>query len=225
MRLAKPALDVGYFTNQREAMLEFWQQVIGATFDELLPLGVGVQQHRHRLGHSILKINHSRDPLPDLGSSGYRELWIARSDVRSPRSLLDPDGNCVTLIPPGHDGIEQIEVRLAVRDPAAHMRFYELALGLPRVSSGCVSCGTSRIAFHLGTDVVADPEMRARGFRYTTVQVYDVVGEHRGIIERGGREGLAPVRVGDVAYISMVLDPDGNWIEISQRKSLTGSLD
>jgi hypothetical protein len=31
--------------------------------------------------------------------------------------------------------------------------------------------------------------------------------------------------LGDVAYISFVRDPDGNWIEISQRKSITGSLD
>ena len=36
---------------------------------------------------------------------------------------------------------------------------------------------------------------------------------------------MAPVRLGDVAYISFVRDPDGNWIEISQRKSITGSLD
>ncbi|HBK11323.1 MAG TPA: VOC family protein, partial [Gammaproteobacteria bacterium] len=40
----------------------------------------------------------------------------------------------------------------------------------------------------------------------------------------GGAEGMAPVRLGDVAYISFVRDPDGNWIEISQRKSITGSL-
>ena len=67
--------------------------------------------------------------------------------------------------------------------------------------------------------------MRAPGYRYTTIQVFDVVGEHRGILARGGREGSAPVKLGDVAYISFVRDPDGNWIEISQRKSLTGSLD
>ncbi|GIR63492.1 MAG: hypothetical protein CM15mP68_1580 [Pseudomonadota bacterium] len=37
------------------------------------------------------------------------------------------------------------------------------------------------------------------------------------------KKALAPVRLGDVAYISFVRDPDGNWIEISQRKSITGS--
>ena len=52
-----------------------------------------------------------------------------------------------------------------------------------------------------------------------------VVEEHRAILASGGFEGMAPVRLGDVAYISFVRDPDGNWIEISQRKSITGSLD
>jgi hypothetical protein len=35
------------------------------------------------------------------------------------------------------------------------------------------------------------------------------------------REGLAPVTLGSVARISMILDPDGNWIELSRRVSLS----
>ena len=42
--------------------------------------------------------------------------------------------------------------------------------------------------------------------------------------DRGGVEGLAPRQIGEVAYISMLRDPDDNWIEISQRASLTGAL-
>jgi lactoylglutathione lyase len=38
------------------------------------------------------------------------------------------------------------------------------------------------------------------------------------------REGLAPITLGDVARISMILDPDGNWIELSRRASIVGSL-
>jgi lactoylglutathione lyase len=37
-------------------------------------------------------------------------------------------------------------------------------------------------------------------------------------------EGYAPVSLGKVARISFVRDPDGNWIELSQRASLTGNL-
>jgi catechol 2,3-dioxygenase-like lactoylglutathione lyase family enzyme len=57
-----------------------------------------------------------------------------------------------------------------------------------------------------------------------TIQVFDCPGEHARILEAGGVEGLAPRQIGEVAYISMVRDPDDNWIEISQRASLTGAL-
>ena len=36
---------------------------------------------------------------------------------------------------------------------------------------------------------------------------------------------MAPVTLGTTARISMVRDPDGNWIELSQRASITGSLE
>ena len=46
MKLAKPRIDVGLHTNQREPMLAFWQDVVGLPFEELLPMGQGLQQHR-----------------------------------------------------------------------------------------------------------------------------------------------------------------------------------
>ena len=45
------------------------------------------------------------------------------------------------------------------------------------------------------------------------------------VLAHGGREARAPVTLGTTARISMVRDPDGNWIELSQRASLTGSLE
>ena len=64
--------------------------------------------------------------------------------------------------------------------------------------------------------------MTGPGYRYFTVQVFEVDREHAGILARGGAEGRAPLTLGKVARISFVRDPDGNWIEISQRASLTG---
>jgi lactoylglutathione lyase len=66
--------------------------------------------------------------------------------------------------------------------------------------------------------------MQAQGYRYLTVQVRNCDAEHAGIVARGGAEGRAPVTLGTTARISFVRDPDGNWIEISQRASLTGPL-
>ena len=48
MQLAKPCIDIGIYTNQRDAQLHFWQTQVGLPFEELLKLGGGSQQHRHR---------------------------------------------------------------------------------------------------------------------------------------------------------------------------------
>ena len=225
MELAKLALDVGLFTNQPDTLLPFWQHEVGLPFDETLPVGGGVHQLRHRIGESILKINHSRDPLPETPVSGYRSLRIAIPGIDSDRPLTDPDDNQVTLIPVGTDRVTQLELTVAVRSIEAHTDFYERVLGLERLDERRFSCGESLLALEAAPDQADNSDMRGRGFRYITLQVFDVVTEHARILERGGIEGRAPVRLGEVAYISFVRDPDGNWIEISQRKSLTGSLD
>ena len=225
MELAKPALDVGLFTNQPETLLPFWQDEVGLPFDETLRVGGGVHQLRHRVGESILKINHSRDALPDTPASGYRSLRIATPGVYSTCQLADPDGNQVALIPAGTDLVTQLELTVAVRSIEAHADFYDRVLGLERLDERRFSCGESLLALAACPGAATNPEMRGQGFRYITLQVFDVVAEHARILEQGGTEGRAPIRLGDVAYISFVRDPDGNWIEISQRKSLTGSLD
>jgi catechol 2,3-dioxygenase-like lactoylglutathione lyase family enzyme len=225
MKLAKNAFDIGLYTEQREAMLDFWQRVAGLTFDELLPLGGGLRQHRHRLGDAILKINHAREPLTPAPAGGYLRLSLAREGLAAPIELLDPDANVLRLVPPGHDGITQFELELAVRDLGAATAFYRDALGLDDAGPGRFRCGESLLRLHEQDTAPVDSPMRALGYRYTTLQVFDVVAEHAGILQRGGREGAAPVKLGDVAFISFVRDPDGHWIEISQRKSLVGSLD
>lgn len=64
MQLAKPALDIGLFTNDIDALLPFWREQIGVGESELLKLGGGVHQYRHAIGDSVLKINHCREPVP-----------------------------------------------------------------------------------------------------------------------------------------------------------------
>ena len=69
-----------------------------------------------------------------------------------------------------------------------------------------------------------DPVRQARGWRYITLQVADIDAVHDELRSKGVREGLAPVTLGDMARISMILDPDGNWIELSRRASIVGSV-
>jgi lactoylglutathione lyase len=224
MELAKQHIDVGLYTNNTEAMLAFWQQQAGLPFEELLPMGGGVRQHRHAMNGSVLKINSVRDPMPPTPPSGYRELLIARDGIAAPQALTDPDGNRLTLVPRGHDGVQGIAVRMAVSDGAAMHRFLGEALQLDPAGHNAYRCGDSLLLFAAEAGVTPVVHMQGQGYRYLTVQVRNVDAEHAGIIARGGAEGRGPLTLGTTARISFVRDPDGNWIEISQRASLTGPL-
>ena len=81
MHLAKPHLDIGLFSNICEAQLAFWQQTVGLPYDHMGKVGGGVQQHRHHMNGSILKMNHARDPLPAIAPSGIIGLQIAREGL------------------------------------------------------------------------------------------------------------------------------------------------
>lgn len=225
MQLAKPRVDIGLSTNHLEPMLAFWQGEAGVPFDHLLPIRKGQDQHRHDANGSVVKINHVAEPLPDAPPSGYRELIIAREGLTEPRSLRDPEGNRVSLVPPGHDGVGQVAIRLAVRDLAAHRRFYREALELPEEAPGRFRAGESLILLEESADAPSDAQMRGPGWRYITFQVFKVDEEHAKVLAHGGREAMPPTTLGTTARISMVRDPDGNWIELSQRASIVGSLD
>lgn len=228
MKLAKPRVDIGLATNNLGAMLAFWQGEAGVPFDHLLPIRKGHDQHRHDAGGSVLKINHHADPLPDAPPSGYRELILAREGLATPRSLTDPDGNRLTLVPKGWNGVEQAAIRLAVRDLATHRAFYGEALGLPErpwPGGAAFAGGETLIVLVQSPDAPSDAGMQGRGWRYITFQVFKVDEVHAAVLAAGGREAMAPVTLGKTARISMVRDPDGNWIELSQRASIVGSLD
>ena len=227
MQLAKRVIDVGLSTNDLEPMLRFWQQDVAVRFDHVLPVRRGHKQYRHDEQGSVIKLNHHAEPLPEAAPSGYRELIIAREGLQKPRRMVDPDGNRLQLVPPGYDGVTQIAVAMGVRSLSEHRRFYGDILGFPEQS------WSGRPAFRLGDSLIlleedraatVDPVRQARGWRYITLQIADIDAVHDELRSKGVREGLAPITLGDVARISMILDPDGNWIELSRRASIVGSL-
>jgi catechol 2,3-dioxygenase-like lactoylglutathione lyase family enzyme len=227
MQLAKNVIDVGLSTNQLEPMLQFWRQDAELRFDHVLPVRRGQKQYRHDARGSVIKLNHHRDPLPDAAPSGYRELVIAREGVEQPRAMIDPDGNRVRLVPPGHDGITQIAVAMAVRSLSEHRKFYGDILGFAEQDwpgGAAFRLGDSLVLLKEERTATVDPLRQARGWRYITLQVADIDAVHDELRSKGVREGLAPVTLGEVARISMILDPDGNWIELSRRASIVGSL-
>jgi catechol 2,3-dioxygenase-like lactoylglutathione lyase family enzyme len=225
MKLAKQHLDIGLFSNKRDEQLAFWQHTVGLTYDHVGKLGGGVQQHRHHMNGSILKMNHARDPLPALAPSGIVGLQIVRERLAEPRPLADPDGNKVTLVPKGHDGVQGIAILLKVNDRAAHDRFWTHAMQYERLGEGRYRCGDSLIVVaEQGKVESRGAQWRGLGYRYTTVQVRDCIAEYEGILARGGTSGGEPRVLGETVRYAFVCDPDGNHIEISQRASLTGRL-
>ncbi len=224
MRLAKPCIDVGILTNRGEEQLAFWQGEVGLPFEERLPVRRGFVQMRHGMNGSVFKLNVVEGPIPPAPLAGYRELWIARTGLAAPRALADPDGNRVVLVPPGERGVTGVAVVLAVCDAAAHARFYTHALGLEPDGEGAFRCGTSLFLVREDAGAPADASRDGLGYRYTTIQVWDCDAETTGIVARGGALGAKAITLGKTARFSFVRDPDGNWIEISQRASLTGPL-
>ena len=236
MELAKRFIDVGVFTNRLDEMRAFYGERIRLPYEELLPVGGGVRQYRYGLLGSVLKINHSRDLLPPRIAGGYRMLSISDPRTPMPIPMQDADGNDIQLVPTGQRGVNQIEIHIGVTDEAAFEHFYGDALQAERLSASRFKLGETVISFQRdpaavraaispsasAADVIAS--MRAVGMRYITVQVRDVDAEHRRFMSMGVWEGAAPVSLGAVARISFIRDPDGNFIEISQRASLTGPL-
>jgi catechol 2,3-dioxygenase-like lactoylglutathione lyase family enzyme len=227
MQLAKDVIDVGLSTNNLQPMLRFWQQDVGLRFDHVLPVRRGQKQYRHDALGSVIKLNHHVEALPAAAPSGYRELIIAREGVTTPRTMVDPDGNRMRLVPPGHDGITQLALTMGVRSVGEHRRFYGDILGFTEQawSGGPAFClGDSLLLLEEDHAATVAPVRQALGWRYITLQIADIDTIHNDLRNKGVREGLAPVTLGNVARISMILDPDGNWIELSRRTSIVGSL-
>jgi len=222
MNLAKQHLDVALFSNKRDEQLTFWQQAVGLPYDHMGKVGGGVQQHRHHMNGSILKMNHARDPLPASPPSGIVGLQVARAGLKESVALKDPDGNSVTLVAKGE--IAGIAILLRVNDKAAHDRFWTHTMQFERVGDGRYRCGDSLVVLAEQGKVGRSDEWRGPGYRYLTVQIHDCVREYEGILARGGESGGEPRVLGQTVRYAWVLDPDGNHIEISQRASLTGPL-
>ena len=141
--------------------------------------------------------------------------------------MVDPDGNRVQLVPPGHDGVTQLAMVIGVRSLSEHRRFYGDMLGFDEQSwsnGPAFRLGDSLLLLEEDRAATVDPVRQAHGWRYITLQIADIDTAHAELRSKGVREGLAPITLGDVARISMILDPNGNWIELSRRASIVGSL-
>ena len=116
---------------------------------------------------------------------------------------------------------------MGVRSLDQHRKFYGDILGFAeqRWPGGTAfRLGDSLVTLEQDSAATVGPPREAPGWRYIALQIVDIDAVHNDLRSRGVREGLAPITLGNVARISMILDPDGNWIELSRRTSIVGSL-
>lgn len=233
MELAKRALDIGVYTRDLESVAGFWVSIAGVEPDFVQPITRSVKQHRFNLGDGVLKFNEVAGELAD-GSSGFGRVLVACDSAHTPFSEYDPDGTELTLWPRGKDGIEHWAVEVLMPSENTFLDFYETTLGLPRAEGHpcAVRCGVSLISC-----VVTDPDqlpsepvsadidtLQMKGLRYITIQVTDVDAVCASLQCTGACIALAPVTLGETARIAFIRDPVGNYMELSQRASLTGAL-
>ncbi len=220
IEIVKDAVDVGVATNQLEAGQAFWADTVGLAYDELLKVPGGIHQHRYRMHGAVLKLNHHRDPL-EATPTGFTALTTVVEDSDD-REVATPDGTPVLLASTIEAGILTV-IRVEATDADRTAGAIQAGLGARRAENQC----------RIGESVLDVVEVPGRapttvregtGIRYLTVQVRDVESAHAHALASGLTEGMAPLRLGDTAYISFVRLPDGDWIELSQRASLTGPL-
>lgn len=211
---AKPAFDVGFATNDLDGYRTLWGDRIGLAYDHLAKLGGGFHQHRWRAGQSIVKVNHTRSELAATPAGGYRGLTFGSTEAGD---LEAPDGAPIHRRPLADI---DLELNVVANDLAAFDGFYGEALGLEPDGPHAFRLGRSRITATAGAAPRVD-DWRARGLRYMTVQIFECDAVMQALADAGAEIGRPARSLGQVRY-GFVRDPDGNWIEISERASLTG---
>lgn len=222
MELAKAHLDIGTMVNDWAAAEHFWGEVIGLPFEKFEKIGGGVRQYRFGAHGSVVKVNHSRVPLA-IDPTVHRRVRLAHSRVSEPLLVHDSEWVEVELVPPGHEGVVGIEIVNATASPQEAERFWVVGLGAEVVGEGRYRIGNTLVSCLHVPGMIGPSTRTAAGFRYLTVQVLDVDAEYARLMKLGFRSEGPPVSLGQTARIAFVRDPDGGYVEVSQRAEVTGA--
>jgi catechol 2,3-dioxygenase-like lactoylglutathione lyase family enzyme len=127
---------------------------------------------------------------------------------------------------------DSIDLGIVVRDGEAALRFYRDTLGLehiadtPSGNNGTMHrlmCGTSLIKV---IEYPAPPEAAnpiggipaASGYRYWTISVTDLDATTERCRAAGYTVAVEPREIRPGVRISMIEDPDGNWVELLEQR-------
>ncbi|MCP3857957.1 MAG: VOC family protein [Actinomycetia bacterium] len=219
--LAKRQLDIGTMIHDWEAGQSFWADTVGLSYTKFEKIGGGVRQHRFDGNGSVIKVNHSRQPM-DPHPTIHRRLRIVSDRVTEPRLVHDPEGVEVELVPAGHDDIIDVEIVNATANLGEARRFWVNGIGGTEIGPGRFRVGDSIVGCVEELDLTRPTNRRAPGFRYLTVQVQHVDEAWPRLVEMGFVGETPPVSLGETARVSFVRDPDGGYLEVSERAEFTG---
>jgi len=208
--------------NDWEAAEIFWRDVVGVAYEKFEKIGGGVRQHRFGANGTVVKVNHSRNALA-IDPTIHRRLRIASDRVDDPTVVHDPEGVEIELVPHGFDGVTGIEVINATSTSSEVSRFWVEGIGDEEVDFNRFLVGDSLVRCVHIPETIPPTVRSAAGFRYLTVQVTDVDREYARLVELGFTGERPPVSLGTTARISFVRDPDGGYLEVSQRAEFTGN--
>ncbi|MGR8949611.1 MAG: VOC family protein [Gammaproteobacteria bacterium] len=220
--LSKPEFDIGFFTNRIDATLAFWREEIGLTCEKPVYFNDGLVQYRHRLNNSVIKINGAENGVSESAAGGYGELFIARDDIAEQSTHVDPNGQIIHLVPPGTHGITHLGFEMLAADIETEKSFLLNAMGFHEESTEWLRAGNCQLMLKQEPGRPYAAHWVNSGFRYFTFHVMNVEQSFNAIIESGGTVGERPYAIGDIAKISFVRSPAGNWIEVAQRRELAG---
>lgn len=220
--LARASLDPGLFSDNSDLMTKFYLEEANLPFEERLAHSDTYAELFFSLPEGKLKIQSTTEPL-EPAVTGLRRLYLARPGVAEPRHVLDPDGNQVSIVPPGWRQIVNVGIEMAVGDAALQRRFLVDGLGATELDDG-LQVGTTVLFVSEDPSVGEVTPPWRRGLVYLTVIVHDAVATHQRLIDAGGQHSLRLLRLADRCLFSWVRDPHGNWIEIVQYAELSGPL-
>ena len=216
--LARPGLDFGIPTQNGAAMRAFYGDTLGLKMiaeNEIIP---GHDEVFYEVHGSWLKLNTSVDPLPPA-VTGFDGLHIVDHGISEPRTLHDPDGLPITLVPPGHRGVEEIGLPMTVPDVDAQARFLLDGCGAERVGDDGYRVGNTVIFLSPADGPMEITPIVRNGFTMLTFVVDDLLGVHQHLLDHGGIHGIRASDDPGVpgrCLFSFVRDPNGNWIELVQ---------
>jgi lactoylglutathione lyase len=216
--LARPGLDFGVPTDNGLAMRAFYGDQLGLKFLEENEIIPGHDEVFYELHGGWWKLNTSVEPL-EPAVTGYRSLLVADATATETRQLTDPDGLPLTVVPPGHRGIEQVGMDVVVPDVAAQRRFLLDGCGGRPAGDDGIRVGNTVMFLHESDGPMEVTPIVRRGLTMLTFIVTDVLAAHQHLLDHGAIHGLRASDDPGVpgrCLFSFVRDPNGNWIELVQ---------